>query len=182
MRRLFVLPVLALLGGCPGGDKDEDGLTNGEEKDLGTDPKIADTDGDGLLDGEEVNTALTDPLVADTDADGLVDGDEDAAGCDPLVADGDGDGYLDGAEVDAGTNPNQAYSHPYEGGYAVGNCDTLPTPTGATGEGRYQTYTWPAYQEGDVPDNFTLVDQYGEMVDLYSFCGQVVLLELGAFW
>ncbi|MCL6268237.1 Calx-beta domain-containing protein, partial [Flagellimonas myxillae] len=35
-------------------DSDNDGLTDGEEDDLGTDPNNADTDDDGLTDGEEV--------------------------------------------------------------------------------------------------------------------------------
>ena len=35
-------------------DIDDDGLTNDEETDLGTDPLNSDTDGDGLTDGEEV--------------------------------------------------------------------------------------------------------------------------------
>lgn len=35
-------------------DSDNDGLTNDEERDLGTDPANPDTDGDGLLDGWEV--------------------------------------------------------------------------------------------------------------------------------
>ncbi|SDQ27203.1 Calx-beta domain-containing protein [Flagellimonas zhangzhouensis] len=35
-------------------DTDGDGLTDGEEADLGTDPNNPDTDGDGLTDGEEV--------------------------------------------------------------------------------------------------------------------------------
>ena len=35
---------------------------------------------------------------------------------------------------------------------------------------------------GDVVENFTLLDQHGEMVDLYSFCGQTVSLVFGAFW
>lgn len=43
-----------------GGDDDRDGLTNGEEDELGTDPDAADTDGDGYEDGEEVD-GNTDP-------------------------------------------------------------------------------------------------------------------------
>ena len=35
-------------------DDDGDGLTNGEETDLGTDPANADTDGDGFSDSDEV--------------------------------------------------------------------------------------------------------------------------------
>ena len=50
--------------GGPAGDVDGDGLTNEEEADLGTDPFLADTDGDGLLDGEELD---------DTDGDGIMD-------------------------------------------------------------------------------------------------------------
>lgn len=42
---------LAELGGV---DSDEDGLTNMEEKQYGTDPTNPDTDGDGYKDGEEV--------------------------------------------------------------------------------------------------------------------------------
>jgi hypothetical protein len=42
---------LAELGGV---DSDNDGLTNAEEKQYGTDPQNPDTDGDGYKDGEEV--------------------------------------------------------------------------------------------------------------------------------
>jgi len=90
-------------------DTDGDGLIDGDELALGTDPNNPDTDGDGLSDGAEVLTHLTDPLDADTDNDGLSDGDEIGSagmGCtDPLVADSDGDGLSDGAEVLAGLNP-----------------------------------------------------------------------------
>ena len=43
-------------------DCDEDGLTNEKEKELGTDPKNSDTDGDGVIDGTEV-TDGTDPFI-----------------------------------------------------------------------------------------------------------------------
>ncbi|MGI9608775.1 MAG: hypothetical protein ACR2NL_00630, partial [Acidimicrobiia bacterium] len=64
-------------------DTDGDGLTDGEEADLGTNPALADTDGDGLDDGDEVNTHGTDPLLADMDGDGIDDGDEIGAARDP---------------------------------------------------------------------------------------------------
>ena len=38
----------------PSGDRDGDGLTDGEEEDLGTDPDAVDTDGDGYSDAAEV--------------------------------------------------------------------------------------------------------------------------------
>ncbi len=54
-------------------DADNDGLTDAQEKILGTDPKNPDTDGDGLLDGDEYFNYFTNPLKADTDEDGLAD-------------------------------------------------------------------------------------------------------------
>jgi hypothetical protein len=45
-------------------DMDGDGLLDLDEADLGTNPLIADTDGDGFGDGEEVLTLGTDPLNA----------------------------------------------------------------------------------------------------------------------
>jgi outer membrane protein OmpA-like peptidoglycan-associated protein len=81
-------------------DKDKDGLTNSQEDDLGTDPENADTDGDGLKDGEEFMTYNTDPLKADSDGDGLNDGAEvNQYTTDPNMADTDGDGLNDGDEV-----------------------------------------------------------------------------------
>lgn len=91
-------------------DSDGDGLTNREEKELGTDPRNPDTDGDGLSDGAEVNTYKTKPLVADTDGDGLKDGEEvHTEKTNPNKPDTDGDGLNDGDEVkNRGTDPNKA--------------------------------------------------------------------------
>jgi len=57
-------------------DIDGDGLDNATELLLGTFPDIADSDGDGLNDGNEVNLYATDPLKTDSDGDYLGDGDE----------------------------------------------------------------------------------------------------------
>jgi hypothetical protein len=87
-------------------DSDDDGLTDGEEVILGTDPFDPDTDDDGLTDGQEVEVYGTDPLDPDTDDDGLNDGDEIAAGTDPFDPDTDDDGLSDGDEVHVyGTDP-----------------------------------------------------------------------------
>ncbi len=59
-------------------------VTDGAEVDThGTDPLVADSDGDGLSDGAELNTHATDPLDADSDDDGFDDGVEVSAGSDP---------------------------------------------------------------------------------------------------
>lgn len=65
-------------------DTDHDMLADWQEAALGTDPENPDSDGDGLLDGDEVMRYGTDPLNADTDGDGVTDGGEVATGTDPL--------------------------------------------------------------------------------------------------
>jgi len=64
-------------------DVDGDGLACVVETDVGTDPLAADTDGDGLSDGDEVCTERTDPIVADSDGDGYTDSEEVALATDP---------------------------------------------------------------------------------------------------
>ena len=87
-------------------DSDDDGLSDGQEIAIGTDPFDPDSDDDGLTDGDEVNVHGTDPLDADTDDDGLNDGDEIALGTDPFDPDSDDDGLTDGDEVNVyGTDP-----------------------------------------------------------------------------
>jgi hypothetical protein len=46
---------------CVEGDRDCDGLSDTDENELGTDPDVPDSDGDGWFDGEEVAES-TDPL------------------------------------------------------------------------------------------------------------------------
>ena len=88
------------------GDSDSDGLADGPECSLGTDPSNPDTDADGLSDGDEVHTYNTDPLAPDTDGDGLPDGTEvHTYNTSPLDPDTDGDGDSDGEEVANGTDP-----------------------------------------------------------------------------
>ncbi len=85
-------------------DTDGDGVTDRDEVEVYcTDPLSVDSDGDGLDDRTEVRQTLTDPNSADTDGDGLLDGEEiDALSgawiADPLRADTDGDGLNDREE------------------------------------------------------------------------------------
>ncbi len=110
----------------PDADFDGDGLTNGEEKGVGTDPYNIDTDSDGLNDSAEVHIHYTNATNPDTDGDNMPDGwevqydlnpsdpsdahtDTDGDGLqnvyeygnhtDPLDTDTDGDGLNDSAEV-----------------------------------------------------------------------------------
>jgi hypothetical protein len=64
-------------------DPDNDGLTNDQEASLGTDPQKGDSDGDGISDGDEVNTYHSNPLNPDSDNDGMRDGAEVHSGTSP---------------------------------------------------------------------------------------------------
>ncbi|HTG45103.1 MAG TPA: binary toxin-like calcium binding domain-containing protein, partial [Verrucomicrobiae bacterium] len=92
------------------GDPDQDGLTNAQEFAKNTDPNKKDTDGDGLSDGDEVNTYKSDPLKVDSDGDGLSDNAEIATyKTDPSKADTDGDRLDDGSEINVTkTDPSKA--------------------------------------------------------------------------
>jgi hypothetical protein len=87
-------------------DKDGDGLPDAADPD----PNDPDTDGDGVLDGDEdrdhdgvVDPGETDPRDADSDDDGLSDGEERTPGndgviTDPNSPDTDGDGIRDAVD------------------------------------------------------------------------------------
>jgi|GEM_PF-7130123 len=117
----FVYPAFA--------DLDKDGLSKKEELKLGTNPTNPDSDGDGLIDGEEVKNYKSNPLNSDSDSDRLSDGDEVKIykssltkidtdqdnlndyqeviiyKSDPIKEDTDGDGKEDGDEVTQGYDP-----------------------------------------------------------------------------
>jgi hypothetical protein len=100
-------------------DTDQDGLTDDQEADLGTDPGVYDSDADGVSDGGEVN-AGTDPLNPDTDGDGYTDKEELDVNADPL----------DPASLPTTAEPNSitilAYTCPagFEGKDLFENCTT----------------------------------------------------------
>lgn len=92
-------------------DTDQDGLSDLEEEIVGSNPLVKDTDGDGLLDGDEINKYRLDPTTNDadhdTDGDLLTNVDEvDIYFTNPTIKDTDGDTLEDGYEVlISGTNP-----------------------------------------------------------------------------
>ena len=77
-------------------DSDADGLTDEEERKIGTNPFDPDTDHDGLSDFDEVRKYHTDPLNPETDFDGLKDCAEVFNyHTDPLLRDTDKGGVAD---------------------------------------------------------------------------------------
>ncbi len=71
-------------------------------------PDPDDPDADGLTNDEEANTLCTDPNSADSDDDGINDGDEVQYGTDPCSSDTDGDGVEDYSDnCPAISNPSQ---------------------------------------------------------------------------
>ena len=85
-------------------DLDLDTLSNLQEFNIGTHPRMMDTDGDGLTDAEET-IASTNPLSRDTDGDGLWDLDEMLNNTNPLHSDTDRDGITDFEELQMGLDP-----------------------------------------------------------------------------
>jgi hypothetical protein len=104
----------------------------------------------------------------DTDGDGLTDGEEEELGTDPEETDTDGDGWDDQAEVEGNTDPTRQVDHPYTGGWAIGACRDDIASTGN--------------DVGDIAEDFTLTDQFGDRLDLHDFCDREVLLVSAAFW
>jgi len=116
-------------------DLDADGVPDNIEAALGLDPSKPDTDGDGILDGNEdpdqdrlrISWELLfgyDPRLPDSDNNGVRDDAEDAdsdglrnydearLGANPRNPDSDGDGYDDNGEAIEGTDPTSATSTP----------------------------------------------------------------------
>lgn len=90
-------------------DKDGDGIPDAVEAEAGTNPVLADTDGDKQNDGAEVVNE-TDPLVKndilkDSDGDGISDNVENTLGTNPVLADSDKDGLSDLFEVLFNSDP-----------------------------------------------------------------------------
>lgn len=95
-------------------DDDADGLNALQEFAADTNPGVDDTDGDLLLDGDEVNDFHTNPNLVDTDGDTLTDADEVLNHqTNPLLADTDGDLVPDALELNQfGTDPKDATKKP----------------------------------------------------------------------
>ncbi|MGE0452528.1 MAG: chitobiase/beta-hexosaminidase C-terminal domain-containing protein [Vicinamibacteria bacterium] len=78
-------------------DADSDGLPTGVEMMLGTDPYLADTNGDGLADGDALAAGVA-ASDSDPDHDGVATALELVRGTNPAAFDSDGDGAGDGID------------------------------------------------------------------------------------
>ena len=110
-------------------DDDNDGLSDVAELALGTDPLLADTDGDGVLDSVENTASGASFTLAYGDYAGTYTG----TGTDPLVGDSDGDGVLDGVEA-AGAGTTVVISAGANAGTYVGT-GTDPLLSDTDGDG-----------------------------------------------
>lgn len=94
-------------------------------------------------------------------------GDEDDDDTLSRSGDEDGDGYSNGEEMDLGSDPEDASDIPYAGGWDKGLCRDNVRPTGN--------------DVGQIAEDFTLVDQFGQDWHLHDFCHEVVLVEFSGF-
>ena len=83
--------------------------------------------------------------------------------CDTKDDESSEDGLLSGGDESALYGPENAWWHADDG--------DVPADLEGTG-----------YSTGDVPYNFTMLDQNGDEVELYQFLGQVVVLDVYAEW
>jgi len=88
---------------------------------------------------------------------------DDDADDDDVVGDDDSAGDDDDTVAPAQYGPENTWWHAMEA--------DVPTDLAGTG-----------WATGDVATNFTLVDQFGDEVELYQFYGQVIVLDVFAYW
>ena len=120
------------------------------------------------------------------------------------VIDTDNDGYSDKDELHAGTNPKDYSSIIYEGGWPYNiDKDSLSTfgfDSNCPGQiacecnqnsdcynqncQRYPRGSYCSAKMGTKLPRFNMMDQFGQMVDIYDFSGQgkYILLELSTSW
>lgn len=156
MPRVTIVAVLAFLVGCK--DTDADGLTDHQEKKLGTNPTSWDSDGDGVSDLRETETLLSNPNNPDSDGDLNLDADED----------------------EAGTDLNDPNDYIYKGGWPFyPRKDDIANPGWNGGHGKGNVV--PRFDNED--GSFGWVDQFGDQVDLYDFAytGKPIILDLSEY-
>jgi len=160
-----------------GVDSDADGLPDVLEDTTCTEPDNPDTDGDGVLDGDEDLTkngrmdtpSETEPCDVDTDDDGMPDGWEMDNNLDPRtddkLEDCDEDGSNNLREFLAGTDPDNDSSFPTLNLDIYVNTNSSPSPNGQGGNGTI-----------DYPLNVT-----GEAIEI-AISGDVIKVAAGIYF
>ena len=105
--------------------------------------------------------------TTDSDNDGLNDCEEVELGTDPQNSDSDNDGISDADEISCVSDPLNAEEMCYTCGWQHNDPGTL-TSTGS--------------QLNDVIANIQMVDQCGDMVDLWDFHGEYHVIYMTAAW
>ncbi len=123
----------------------------------------------GCAPGDTLDEVENLPCSADldSDGDGLDDCAEEELGTNPTNDDSDGDGFTDSEELDCVSNPLDVDEQCYACGWEHNDPGTLVS------EGT---------REGDVIKNIELVDQCGDMVDVWDFHGEYHVLYMTAAW
>ena len=117
-------------------------------------------------------TATVD-MPLDADGDGLLSNEEVELGTDPNNPDHDGDGITDGDEFNSGMDPLDASDGPYPRGWPRDACRNDEVTNVGTSS---------PYGPGEITADFEVQDQDGNMVRLYDFCAQAILLVSAADW
>ncbi|MBD3353125.1 MAG: hypothetical protein GF364_16710 [Candidatus Lokiarchaeota archaeon] len=142
-------------------DSDSDLVDDLTEDFYGTSPSDADSDDDGLTDGEEVINFGCDPMDADSDDDDLDDYEEIMTyQTDPSDTDSDDDTYSDWEEVTVGTDPNDPADNPGvdTDGDGLPDCEEtngVYEPSNPYADGSGYLYTDPTEPDSDfdgLPD------------------------------
>jgi hypothetical protein len=172
MRLIFVAAVGLIFGtsaiGCGVAGPEDDGGSNnsgptGAGTTTGSGSGGAGSGGSGA--GNSVGSGST--LNSDNDACGLTDAEEIAIGSDPFKLDTDGDGIDDCGEVECVSNPADANEKCYACGWKHNDPGNLVS-TGNT--------------PGSIIANVGLMDQCGELVDLWDFAREYHILWMTAAW
>jgi hypothetical protein len=120
-----------------------------------------------VVEGEDISDVLPCSSDSDLDGDGLDDCAEEELGTDASSADSDGDGFSDLEELECVSDPLDESEACYACGWEHND------PGDLVSEGK---------KSGDVIADIELVDQCGEMVDLWDFHGEYHVLYMTAAW
>ena len=117
-----------------------------------------------------LSASLTGCLVADVN---VIDPDSNlgdgGGGGGDTKKDSDNDGWTDAEEDASFTDPDDPLDHPYTGGWPIGSCRHDLEPTGGVAP-------------GDIIDDYTFDDQYGEQIHMHDFCDKAILAVAAAEW